>query len=58
MSTGQNSEDRVIEEESTSPVNGIESKNHSNEPKLHKEKQSAFLITEEEEEEEEEESGL
>jgi len=56
MSTGQNSEDRVIEEESTSPVNGIESKNHSNEPKLHKEKQSAFLITEEEEEEEE--SGL
>jgi len=45
MSTGKISEDRVVEEESTSPVNGIE-------PKLEKEKQSAFLITEEEEEEE------
>jgi hypothetical protein len=45
MSTGKNFEDRVVEEEPASPVNGIE-------PKLQKEKQSAFLITEEEEEEE------
>jgi len=51
ISTGKNAEDRVLEEESTSPVNGVELK-------LQKEKQSGFLITDEEEEKEEEEPGL
>jgi len=54
MSSGKNSENRVVEEESTSPVNGIE-------PQLQTEKRSAFLITEEEEEKAEEkgeEAGL
>ncbi len=49
------STDRVIEEVSTSPVNGTESKNNSNELKLQKEKQSGFLITEATEEAEEDE---
>jgi len=45
------STDRVVEEKSASPVNGIEPKNQIDEPKLQKEKQSGFLIYDVEEEE-------